>query len=114
MEYVPAFEFLGLFNFLKANNASIILAKEVSPTHIRQSLKLINQLPRLQEELDGLAETDEGVDDLAQEVEGELLAGDDVGEELDVQQQHDEVEHEGYYVEYKALLCPLFTIVELN
>lgn len=113
MEDVSTTQFFGFLDFLEADDAGVVHAAEIFLRHVGQSLQLVDEAAGLNEELDRLAQAHYVVDDLAQQVERELLPGDDVEEELQVQQQHHHVEHEAYYVEYESLFSPLFSVVEL-
>lgn len=79
----------------------------------------------MDEELHGFAQAHEGVDDLAEEIEGELVARDYVLEQqlirgglkkfpYHIEQEHYEVKYERYYVKHEPLLSPLFPIVQLH
>jgi hypothetical protein len=112
---VAALQLLSLLDLFKAYDAGIIDARRqiLGGIHIRQPLQLVDELPRLDEELDGLAKAHKSVDDLPQQIERELLSRKDVGEQLDVQEENSEIEDERDDVEDKAFLSPLFPVVQL-
>lgn len=75
MKDVPALEPLGFLNLLQADDAGVVRSRQVILTrvYVRKTIQLVDELPRLEEELDGFTQADEGVDDLPQEVQWELL-----------------------------------------
>lgn len=115
MKDVTALQLLSLLDLFKAYNAGIIDARRqiLRGIHIWQPLQLVDELPRLDEELDGFAKADKSVDDLAQQIERELLSRKDIGEQLDVQEENREIEDERDDVEDEALLSPLLPVVQL-
>ena len=115
VEYVAAFQLLGLFDLLQANDACVVNALELVflGIHIGQALEFVYELARLNEKLYGLAQADKGVNNLTEEVDWELLPRENVGEELDIQKQGNGIKHKGHDVEHEALLSPLLSVVQL-
>ena len=70
MKDVTALQLLGLLDLFKAYDAGIIDARRqiLRGIHIRQPLQLVDELPRLDEELDGFAKAHKSVDDLAEQI----------------------------------------------
>jgi len=115
VEYVAALQFLGLLDLLQANDARVVnpLQLVFLGIHVGEALQFVDELARLYEKLDGLAQADKGVNNLTEEVDRELLPGEYVGEELDVQEQGNVIKDEGHDIEHEALLCPLLPVVQL-
>jgi hypothetical protein len=115
VEYVAALQLLGLLDLLQANDARVVdpLQLVFLGIHVGESLQFVDELARLNEKLDGLAQADKGVNNLTEEVDWELLPRKYVGEELDIQEQGNGIKDKGHDVEHKALLRPLLPVVQL-
>lgn len=113
MENVAALQLFGLLDLLQADDARVVDPLELVflGVHVREALKLVDELTRLDKELDGLTQAHKGVNNLTEEVDRELLPREYVGEEFDVEEQGNGIKDERDDVEHKALLRPLLPVV---
>lgn len=71
MKDVSAFKFLGLLDFLQTDDTGIVHAYYLLCRYIGQFFEFVNQLPRLDEKLNTLAEPNHCIYDFSKEVKRE-------------------------------------------